>query len=227
MTVHFSKGLPQAAPIAYQPFAERRPTGLYAAFGKRLLDISLVILLAPIAIPIVLILAACIAVDGSNPFYSQLRTNADGSKFRMWKLRSMVMGADELLESYLAANPDERRVWDAVQKLENDPRITPFGRLLRQSSLDELPQLWNVLRGEMSIIGPRPMTPDQEHLYPGPFYFGARPGMTGPWQVSDRNDSMFKDRAVHDFRYRREMSLWTDIRLLVATAVVVFKCTGR
>ncbi len=227
MTIHFSKGLPPAAPMMYQPTAERRPAGVYAMIGKRLFDIVLVLLMAPIAVPVVLILALLISLDGSNPFYSQMRTGVNGTKFRMWKLRSMVKGADELLETYLAANPDERRIWDAVQKLDNDPRITPFGRVLRQSSLDELPQLWNVLRGDMSLVGPRPMTPDQEGMYPGPFYFGSLPGMTGPWQVSDRNETLFKERAIYDFRYRQSVSLLTDLQLLVATIGVVFKCTGR
>ena len=104
---------------------------------------------------------------GGRPFYSQVRVGKGGKPFRMWKLRSMVNDADARMETYLAENPDARAEWDSTQKLRNDPRVTRFGQFLRRSSLDELPQLWNVLKGDMSLVGPRPMMLNQQSLYPG------------------------------------------------------------
>ncbi|MFN6978425.1 MAG: sugar transferase, partial [Gemmobacter sp.] len=116
--------------------------------------------------------------------------------------------------------------WDRTQKLRHDPRITPLGHLLRRSSLDELPQLWNVLTGDMSLIGPRPMMVDQKPLYPGRAYYALRPGISGPWQVSDRNATAFADRAGYDERYFRDLSLGTDLRLILATFGAVARGTG-
>ncbi len=144
----------------------------------------------------------------------------------MLKLRTMVPNADEIFEDYLANNPEAREEWDSTQKLKNDPRITKFGRILRKSSLDELPQLWNVLTGEMSLVGPRPMLPVQRELYPGLAYYALRPGITGPWQVSDRNTVEFSKRAEFDREYYVQMSFATDIGLLFKTVGVVFKGTG-
>ena len=127
--------------------------------------------------------------------------------FRLWKLRSMVVDADRKLEEYLCANPAARAEWDETQKLKDDPRITAAGRLIRKTSLDELPQLWNVLIGDMSLVGPRPMMPQQAELYPGRDYYRLRPGLTGLWQISDRNATSFAARAAYDAEYSRQMSL--------------------
>ena len=172
--------------------------GVYAGLGKSVFDILFVILAAPIALPLVAVLALILAVTGGSPFYLQDRVGRGGRTFRMIKLRSMVRKADALLEAHLAANPAARREWDEKQKLTDDPRITAFGRFLRKSSFDELPQLWNVFRGEMSIVGPRPMMTSQQSLYPGRAYYALRPGITGLWQVSDRNRSSFAARASFD-----------------------------
>jgi lipopolysaccharide/colanic/teichoic acid biosynthesis glycosyltransferase len=145
----------------------------------------------------------------------------------MWKLRTMVRNADQHLEAYLAQNPTARREWDATQKLKNDPRITPFGRLLRKTSIDELPQLFNVLNGTMSLVGPRPMMLDQEKYYHGTEYYCMRPGITGLWQVSDRNNCAFRDRVDYDAIYCRELSLKTDLSLLCKTVGVVCRATGH
>jgi lipopolysaccharide/colanic/teichoic acid biosynthesis glycosyltransferase len=144
----------------------------------------------------------------------------------MWKLRSMVAGADAALESYLASDPVARAEWDSTQKLKSDPRITRFGRVLRKSSLDELPQLWNVLLGDMSLVGPRPMMPSQQEIYPGQAYYRLRPGITGPWQVSRRNESTFADRARFDEHYEETLSFKTDVGLLIGTVRVVMRATG-
>lgn len=214
---------PAATPIEAE---EASAGGLYRRALKRLFDVMVVVLFAPIVVPVIAILALMVTGDGGRPFYSQLRVGRGGRTYRIWKLRSMVADADARLEAHLADNPAARYEWDTTQKLKNDPRITPFGRVLRKSSLDELPQLWNVLRGDMSLVGPRPMMPCQEELYPGQAYYRLRPGITGPWQVSSRNTSTFADRARFDTDYDRDLSLVTDLRLLAATVRVVLRATG-
>ena len=199
----------------------------YLRFGKRLLDIALVMAAAPLVVLIVGLLAIFVARDGGRPFYFQQRVGRNGRIYTMWKLRSMVAGADERLEAHLATDPAARDEWDSTQKLKSDPRITAFGRFLRKSSLDELPQLWNVLKGDMSLVGPRPMMPCQQDIYPGTEYYALRPGITGLWQVSSRNESTFADRARFDTTYSRDVSLQTDIRLILATVRVVLRGTGH
>lgn len=193
---------------------------------KRLIDLALVLAALPIVAPAVMVLALLVARDGSNPFYAQYRVGRGGKVFKMWKLRSMVPNAQSLLEDYLAENPAARREWDETQKLQNDPRITPFGHALRKTSLDELPQLWNVLMGEMSLVGPRPMLPEQQELYPGVAYFTLRPGMTGSWQVSKRNSSSFASRAEFDTSYADNLNFKTDLGILYSTVGVVVRATG-
>lgn len=204
----------------------RRQSGLYRNGGKRLLDLALVLASLPFVLPIILVLMVVVAVDGGQPFYRQERVGRDGRIFRMWKLRTMVIDAEAALQTHLENCSASRAEWDATQKLRRDPRITWAGRFLRKSSLDELPQLLNVFMGDMSLVGPRPMMPCQRDLYPGTAYYGLRPGITGLWQVSARNTSAFAERADYDTRYDRSLSLWTDLRLLVATLRVVLRGTG-
>lgn len=204
----------------------RRAPGFYQYFGKRGLDLLLILLTLPVVLPVVLCLAVLVVLDGSLPFYSQKRVGRGGRIYTMWKLRTMVPNADAKLETCLTQDPVARAEWDSTQKLKCDPRITRFGRMLRKASLDELPQLWNVLKGDMSLVGPRPMMPDQQDLYPGSAYHEMRPGITGLWQVSERNQSTFADRARYDEIYYRELSLATDVKLLFATVVVVVRATG-
>jgi lipopolysaccharide/colanic/teichoic acid biosynthesis glycosyltransferase len=221
MTVNYRECLREAEAAPQTPV--RRP---YRDFGKRVLDLVLVLMAAPFVLPLVALLAAIVALDGGRPFYSQPRVGRGGREFRMWKLRSMVVDADRRLADHLAADPVARDEWDAMQKLRRDPRVTRFGRFLRKSSLDELPQLWNVLRGEMSLVGPRPMLPEQRALYPSAVYYRMRPGITGYWQTSDRNRSTFAARALSDAAYERDLSLATDLRLLWRTVAVVLRGTG-
>jgi lipopolysaccharide/colanic/teichoic acid biosynthesis glycosyltransferase len=199
----------------------------YRSALKRILDILFVLLALPIVLPVIVVLVAMISMDGSSPFYSQQRLGKGGREFRFWKLRTMVPDADLQLANHLEADGNARREWDAYQKLASDPRITPFGHFLRRSSLDELPQLWNVLKGDMSLVGPRPMMPEQRRLYPGLAYFTLRPGVTGPWQISDRNATTFARRAEYDADYERSLSLATDLKVLLATVGVVLRATGR
>lgn len=200
---------------------------VYADFGKRIADILLVLLAAPLVLPIVAFLSLLVALDGGKPFYTQDRVGRGGRVFTLWKLRSMVHNADQKLEAHLTKNPTARAEWDSKQKLNKDPRITRFGQLIRKTSLDELPQFWNVLIGDMSLVGPRPMMPEQKKYYPGQDYYALRPGITGSWQVSARNESSFAERSQFDSSYRRELSLKTDLRLMVATVRVVLRATGR
>jgi len=201
-------------------------TGAYATFFKRLLDIVLVLLVAPFVLPVVLGLGLVIRRDGGAAFYCQERIGRGGKVFRLWKLRSMVVDADRKLEEYLRADTAARAEWDETQKLKEDPRITAAGRLIRKTSLDELPQLWNVLTGDMSLVGPRPMMPQQAELYPGRDYYRLRPGLTGLWQISDRNQTSFAARAAYDAEYSRQVSLVTDVLVLFATVWVVLRGTG-
>lgn len=201
--------------------------GMYRNGFKRALDILLVVIAVPLTLPLVAMLAAIIALRGGRPFYSQLRIGAGGGYYRMWKLRTMIHDADRALETYLRRNPDARIEWEKLQKLKNDPRITNFGRKLRKTSLDELPQLWNVLNGTMSLVGPRPMMVEQEVDYPGRAYYKFRPGITGLWQISDRNECRFSERAIFDDEYDRVVSLKTDLRILIATVATVLRGTGH
>jgi exopolysaccharide production protein ExoY len=180
----------------------------------------------PFWLPLMVLGALLVALDGNNPFYTQERIGRNGRVFRIMKLRSMVPGADEVLVNYLVANPEARAEWDATQKLKSDPRITTVGRILRKTSLDELPQLINVLVGDMSLVGPRPIMVNQKALYPGRRYYDMRPGLTGLWQVSDRNDCAFVERVRFDDAYHRIMSFWTDAAILVRTIKVVVRGTG-
>lgn len=201
--------------------------GIYRSAFKRFIDTAITILAAPFVLGIVLILAVLISLDGHNPFYSQLRLGRNGRAFRMWKLRTMVWDADDQLEAYLASNPAAKDEWLKKQKLQSDPRITPIGRFLRKTSMDELPQLWNVIAGHMALVGPRPIMVSQRKKYSGLAYYNLRPGITGLWQVSDRNQCEFSGRVYYDDLYDNTLSFRTDVRVLVRTVGVVFKGTGH
>jgi exopolysaccharide production protein ExoY len=200
--------------------------GFYRNFAKRVLDVSAILLAAPFVVPLIAGLAVMVRQDGGGAFYTQQRVGKDGRHFRMWKLRTMVCDADARMADYLAANPAARLEWDETQKLKRDPRITSFGQFLRRSSLDELPQLWNVLKGEMSLVGPRPMMLNQQSLYPGTAYYALRPGITGYWQTAGRNRTTFEARAEYDTSYEANLSLVADMQILARTVTVVMKCTG-
>lgn len=198
----------------------------YRHVFKRVFDCVLVLMAAPIVVPTVLFLALLVACDGHNPFYKQSRIGKNGRIFTMWKLRTMVHDAEARLEHHLKTDRKARAEWEEKQKLTDDPRITSSGQVLRKTSLDELPQLWNVLIGDMSIVGPRPMMPEQRHLYPGRAYYALRPGVTGYWQISDRNKATFAARAKFDNRYYEDVSLSTDASIVLSTVGVVLRGTG-
>ncbi len=228
LTLHLRRSLPTAEfeKLIIKAFDSKADRALYRDVFKRGLDIALVLLAALPVLLLLLPVAALIALDGKSPIYLQKRVGRNGRIFRMWKLRSMVADAETLLEAHLASDPEARAEWDHHQKLRHDPRITPVGRLIRKTSIDELPQLWNVLRGDMSIVGPRPMMVDQQGLYPGTAYYALRPGITGFWQISVRNESSFAERAGFDTDYLRSLSFGTDLSVLWRTVAVVLHGTG-
>lgn len=214
-------------PLAATPALEPAfPALCYQTLGKRALDVALTLVSLIVVIPLIALMAVLVALDGHSPFYTQERVGRNGRRFRIIKIRTMVHNADKILEEYLENDPALRAEWVSTQKLKHDVRITRIGRLLRTTSMDELPQLINVLFGSMSLVGPRPMMPSQETLYPGRAYYHLRPGITGFWQISDRNECEFRDRAKYDTVYEREMSLRTDLAVLWRTVSVVLRGTG-
>lgn len=201
--------------------------GLYRDFAKRVFDLFVVGLLAvPVGI-VVIFTALLVALDGKSPFYTQKRVGLGGREFSIIKLRSMVTNADELLTKHLSDNPAARAEWEEKQKLRHDPRITRIGRFIRKTSLDELPQLWNVFVGEMSLVGPRPMMPCQKEIYPGRAYYQMRPGITGLWQVSERNETSFRQRAFYDNQYHEKLSFSADLSVMAKTVTVVLRANGH
>ena len=228
MTIHYRPAYPASEITELTPLKLRfrRKSGVYRDFAKRLIDLAGVAILALPSLLILLVVMPLIALDGASPIYRQERVGRNGRRFRLWKLRSMVPDAEHRLEAYLAANPEARQEWDHHQKLKNDPRITRIGRFIRRTSIDELPQLLNVLTGEMSLVGPRPMMPSQQDIYPGSAYYEMRPGITGAWQISDRHESSFSERAFFDTGYYRQISLATDLSILLKTIGVVARAAG-
>ncbi|MFP7672160.1 sugar transferase [Marivita sp. S0852] len=228
MTLQIRHPLPgtEIETLVNSAFSKPEAKGFYRKHAKRIFDIVLVLMAA---VPVLIVLAVCavlIARDGGSPFYSQMRVGRFGKTFKMWKLRTMVANADKALEKHLAENPAARAEWAHNQKLRNDPRITKVGHILRKTSLDELPQLFNVLTGDMSIVGPRPMLVNQQAMYPGAAYYALRPGLTGFWQISERHESSFADRATYDADYLDKVTLAQDVSVMWKTVSVVTKGTG-
>ena len=196
---------------------------------KRAFDISLVVLFSPILFPLIVLVALMLKIDSEGPvFYQQTRLGYMGREYKLWKFRSMVSNADEILAAFLAENPDYLAEWEATHKIKNDPRITRIGKLLRKTSLDELPQLWNVIKGEMSLVGPRPIVQDEVKHYGETYqiFKQAIPGVSGLWQISGRNDMDYSSRVQLDEYYIRHWSFWLDIYILIRTVWVVVSGRG-
>jgi Undecaprenyl-phosphate galactose phosphotransferase WbaP len=169
-------------------------------------------------------LALAVKATSRGPvFYGQQRVGRGRRHFMAWKFRSMVADADAQLAAHLAAHPELRAEWERDHKLKDDPRVTWIGRLLRRTSLDELPQLWNVLRGEMSLVGPRPIVDDEVAKYGERFalFCKVRPGLSGLWQVSGRSDTTYAERVALDCYYVRNWSVWLDLVIIARTVRVV------
>ncbi len=197
-------------------------------FIKRAMDVAVAALGGLFLLPLLAAIACFVKLTSEGPvFFSQQRVGHNGRRFRAWKFRSMVANADALLPKYLEKHPEQRLEWERYRKLKRDPRLTRVGRLLRKTSLDELPQLWNVLRGDMSLVGPRPITPDEIDRYPHlHLYTRLRPGITGLWQINGRNLTSFQSRAEFDAHYIRNWSPWFDAYILARTLKVVLRCEG-
>jgi Undecaprenyl-phosphate galactose phosphotransferase WbaP len=196
---------------------------------KGCFDVLLTVAGGILLMPLILLIICWIKLESVGPvFYSQARIGRHGRKFRAWKFRSMMVNADTMLETYLAKNPDLRQEWERDHKLKRDPRVTRAGRFLRRTSLDELPQLWNVLRGEMSLVGPRPITDQEVEKYGDAFetYKKVVGGITGLWQVSGRNDVSYEERVYFDQFYVRNWSVWLDCCILFRTIAVVLFSKG-
>ena len=187
---------------------------------KRTSDIVGVLLLGTLALPLLVLIALAVKLDSRGPvMFGHERIGRGGRTFRAWKFRSMVSNSDLVLQQHLQRNPMARAEWKAKQKLRKDPRVTRLGQLLRKSSLDELPQLWNVLVGEMSLVGPRPIiTAERVHYRETiALYEGVLPGLSGLWQVSGRSDTSYEERVELDSHYILNWSFWLDIRILART----------
>jgi Undecaprenyl-phosphate galactose phosphotransferase WbaP len=185
-----------------------------------MLDLGLTVLLSLACLPLIALLAVFIRLETpGRVFFRHSRVGLSGRTFVMLKFRTMVMSADQVLQAYLDEHPAARAEWQSSQKLKDDPRITRMGRFLRRTSLDELPQLWNVLRGEMSLVGPRPIIAGEVERYAGGYtlYQRVRPGITGLWQVSGRNDLAYAERVRLDEYYVRNWSIWLDLYILLRT----------
>ncbi|MDU6389455.1 MAG: undecaprenyl-phosphate galactose phosphotransferase WbaP [Pantoea sp.] len=197
-------------------------------FLKRAFDIVGALSIIIMLLPALLVLGFLVGRDGGPPIYGHERVGMNGRKFKCLKFRSMVINSKEVLEEVLRTDPVARAEWDKDFKLKNDPRITKVGHFIRKTSLDELPQLWNVVRGDMSLVGPRPVIEDELCRYAGDvdYYLMAKPGMTGLWQVSGRNDIDYDTRVYFDSWYVKNWALWTDIAILFKTAGVVLRRDG-
>jgi exopolysaccharide production protein ExoY len=196
---------------------------------KRVFDIlvsfSALLAFAPLFLLIALLLKAS---DRGPVLYRQPRVGFRSSSFGCFKFRTMVIDADAVLARYLRDNPEAAKEWAETRKLKRDPRVTAVGDVLRQMSLDELPQLWNVLRGDMSIVGPRPVVSEEIAMYGSSagHYLLARPGLTGAWQVSGRNDVSYERRVYLDRSYVENWSFWRDIKIIMKTIPVVIRAKG-
>jgi Undecaprenyl-phosphate galactose phosphotransferase WbaP len=196
---------------------------------KRGLEMILAILLSVLVSPLLLCICIAITLEGKGGIiYKQVRVGRGGREFTVWKFRTMIPDADQTLQDCLESDPQLQKEWISNQKMKSDPRLTRVGKLLREWSMDELPQLINVLRGEMSLVGPRPFMSDQAHFYGKvlELYYRVRPGMTGMWQVSGRNKTTFAERVRLDEYYIRNWSIWLDIYILLRTVWVVIRRKG-
>lgn len=216
------------AKVATLSTAYEHPETRYQTVYKRALDVLLAIALLPILVPVIGVLYLMVRSSGGPGFFGDKRVGKGGTPFTCWKVRTMVTDADVRLQALLASDPEAREEWERDRKLREDPRITRFGHFLRRSSLDELPQIFNVLKGDMSFVGPRPVCKAELARYGArsAMYLAMRPGITGLWQVSGRNDVTYDERVALDTRYYNTVSLRADTTILLKTVQVVLKKTG-
>lgn len=196
---------------------------------KRAMDLVMAVTILAILSPVFIAVYLVIKIFDPGPaLFSHLRVGRDGRMFKVHKFRTMRVDAQERLDEVLASDPAAAAEWAQFQKLRNDPRVTVVGRFLRKSSLDELPQLLNIIRGEMSVIGPRPVTSGEIHRYGPdyPFYTAVRPGVLGLWQVRGRNKLTYPERVAYDVQYVKTWSIWQDIKIMFMAVPVVLLGLG-
>jgi exopolysaccharide production protein ExoY len=197
--------------------------------AKRVIDVVGASLFLILLAPVLVVVAVMVGLDGGQILYTHRRVGRGGQHFNCLKFRTMCADADLALAALLERDEALRQEWLATRKLRDDPRVTRVGRILRMASLDELPQLLNVLNGEMSLVGPRPVLQQELDTFYGPaafYYLSVRPGITGLWQVNGRSDTDYKERVMLDVQYAKEISLRSDFWILMRTAAVVLKCRG-
>jgi exopolysaccharide production protein ExoY len=195
---------------------------------KRALDIFGAVALAVVFMPLIVAVVFLLRRSGGTVIYRHRRVGKDGRMFECLKFRTMVPDADRELHTLLESNEELKAEWIQNHKLKDDPRITAIGRFLRRTSLDELPQLWNVLRGDMSLVGPRPIVREELLRYgrSASVYLAVKPGITGLWQTTGRNNTDYRRRVAMDVYYVRNQSLWLDAYILLRTTGVVLGGTG-
>lgn len=209
--------------------AARPVENTYCRGGKRCFDLVLAFVLLPILVPAICILVVLNALNLGSPIFGHKRIGQNGRSFMCWKMRTMHSHSDHILTAFLDKNPSASDEWTTTHKLKNDPRVTSLGGFLRRTSLDELPQVWNVIRGDMSFVGPRPITQDELHRYGAATqqYLSVRPGVTGQWQVYGRANGCYKERVRMDARYCSAITIYQDLILIAMTTLVFLKVTGK
>lgn len=205
-----------------------RPAVFSAANVKLASDLALSALMLVILAPLMIVIAAAVALDGGPVFFSHTRIGRGGQKFGCLKFRSMRVDADKILAQYLDEDDDLLHEWLTTQKLKNDPRVTMIGRFLRATSLDEIPQILNVLKLDMSLVGPRPVIENELRRYGRnvSYYLQVRPGVTGLWQVSGRNNTTYSRRVALDAWYVKNWQFWLDVAILFRTVGAVVRREG-
>ena len=191
---------------------------------KRLFDLLVASIILVLFLPFIVLTAVAVRwSNGPGLIYWQWRVGRDGRRFRCYKFRSMVIDAEARLEELLQRDPAARAEWERDHKLKDDPRVTRVGRFIRRTSLDELPQLWNVFKGDMSVVGPRPVVEKELERYgeARSHYLAVRPGLTGPWQVSGRSDVSYAERVQMDARYVQDWNVFRDALIVFQTATVM------
>ncbi len=202
--------------------------GTWWTQARRVLDPAVAAMLLVVLLPVLLIITLLVKQDGGPAFFGHVRIGRRGREFRCWKFRTMGTDADRVLNDLLARDPAAKAEWDKDFKLRHDPRVTWIGRILRATSLDELPQLVNVVRGEMGLIGPRPIVAAEIPRYGRHIiaYMSCVPGITGLWQVSGRNDVSYRSRVLLDREYAVNQSPLLDLQIVARTILVVFAGRG-
>jgi Undecaprenyl-phosphate galactose phosphotransferase WbaP len=228
--LHIVRGAAPAQSIISAQFVAS-PQNLHAACGtifKRIVDLVGAIVLTLTLLPFILAVVLAIRLEGGSVIYKHRRIGRHGKAFDCLKFRTMVPNAEQVLKDLLRQHPELLEEWLHSHKLRDDPRITVVGRFLRRTSLDELPQLWNVIRGDMSLVGPRPIVPEELLRYGrnAATYLAIKPGLTGLWQVSGRNDVSYRRRVAMDVYYARNRNVLLDLYILALTTGVVFSRDG-